>query len=140
MMDTPTTLTYISVVLRGVVHIALTIAALNGLDIFSCDMQNFYLTAECQENIWTCAGPAFDSEAGMIMIVKMVLYGLKSSVAEFCAHLFNTLNFIGLLSTKADTDVWYRPAVKTYRFEYYEYILCYVDDILCISHDPGIVL
>ena len=29
-----------------------------------------------------------------------------------------------------------RPAIKPNGFEYWEYILCYVDDILCISHDP----
>jgi hypothetical protein len=28
------------------------------------------------------------------------------------------------------------PAVKPNGFQYWEYILCYVDDILCISHDP----
>ena len=39
-----------------------------------------------------------------------------------------------------DPDVWYWPALKPNGFEYYEYILCYVDDILCISHDPGIAL
>jgi hypothetical protein len=36
----------------------------------------------------------------------------------------------------ADPDVWIRPAVKPGGFEYYEYILCYVDDVLCISHNP----
>ena len=29
-----------------------------------------------------------------------------------------------------------RSAVKSDKFEYYEYVLCYVDDILSISHDP----
>ena len=51
-----------------------------------------------------------------------------------------TLNDIGFLSTKADPDIWYRPAVKTNGFEYYEYILCYVDSILCISRNPGIAI
>ena len=36
---------------------------------------------------------------------------------------------------KADHDVWYRPAVKPNGFEYYEYVLIFVDDILNISHD-----
>ena len=76
----------------------------------------------------------------MIMIAKMALYGLKSSGAAFCAHLTETLNEIGFLYTNADPDVWYRPAVKPRGFEYYKYIQCYVDDILCISHDPGIAL
>ena len=40
MTDTPTTLTYTSVVLRDLVRIALTITNLNGLGIFSYDTQN----------------------------------------------------------------------------------------------------
>ena len=51
-----------------------------------------------------------------------------------------TLNDIGFLFTKADPYVWYWSVVKHNVFEYYEYILCYVDDILCISHDPVIAL
>ena len=38
MPDTHTTLTYASVVSRDLVHIALTIVALNGIDILSCDI------------------------------------------------------------------------------------------------------
>ena len=74
------------------------------------------------------------------MTVKMALYGLKSSSVAFCAHLAETLNDIGFLYTNSDPDVWYWPVVKPNGFDYYEYILCYVDDILCISHDPGIEL
>ena len=37
--------------------------------------------------------------------------------------------------SKADPDVWLRPAVKPDGFEYYEMILCYVNDFLSIFHD-----
>ena len=46
MMDTPSTLTYAFVVSSDLVRIDLTIAALNGIGIFSCDIKNAYLTAE----------------------------------------------------------------------------------------------
>ena len=46
------------------------------------------------------------------MIVRMALYGLKSSGAVFCDNLADTLNEIGFLSTKVDPDLLYRPAVK----------------------------
>ena len=59
MTETPTTLTYAYVVSRDSVHIALTIADLNGLYIFSCDINNAYLNSECQENIWARSGPVF---------------------------------------------------------------------------------
>ena len=29
-----------------------------------------------------------------------------------------------------------RPVVKPGGYQYWEYVLCYVDDILCISHKP----
>ena len=48
MTDTPATLTYASVVSRLLVSIALTTADLNGIKIFSCDIQNAYLTDYCQ--------------------------------------------------------------------------------------------
>jgi hypothetical protein len=69
------------------------------------------------------------------MLVKKALYGLKSSGAAFHAHLAETLYDLGYTSTKADPDVWIRPATKPDGFKYYEMLLVYVDDVLCISHD-----
>ena len=138
MTDTPNTLTYSFVVSRDSVRIALTIAALNELSVMACDIQNAYLTAECREKIWTRAGPEFGSKSGSIMIVKKALYGLKGSGAAFRAHLAEKLHDIGFIPTRADPDVWRRPAVKPDGFKYYEYILCYVDNLL--GHDAQLVL
>ena len=70
------------------------------------------------------------------MIVVRVLYGLKSSGAAFLALPAETLYDLGYLPKKADPDVWIRLSVKANGFEYYEFVLCYVDDVLSISHDP----
>ena len=140
MADTPNTLTYSSVVSHDSIRISLTIAALNALSVMACDIQNAYLTAECRERIWTPAGPEFGSESGLVMVVKKALYGLKGSGAAFRAHLAEKLHDIGFIPTCADPDVWHRPAVKPDGFEYYEYILCYVDDLLAISHNAQKVL
>ena len=43
------------------------------------------------------------------------------------------LDEVGFQSTVADPDVWIRPAIKPDGSEYYEYVLCYVDDILAAS-------
>ena len=59
------------------------IAALNNLDLLACDIQNAYLMAGCREKIFTRAGPEFGSEQGELMVVKMALYGLKSSGTAF---------------------------------------------------------
>ena len=71
--ETPAMLTYSSVVSRDSVRIAFTVAALNGLDVMTCDIQNAYLTADCREKIWTRAGPEFGSEAGAIMFIRKAL-------------------------------------------------------------------
>ena len=106
----------------------------------ACDIQNAYLTADCCEKIWTRVGPEFGSEAGMIMFIRKALYGLRSSGATFRAHLAETLYDIGFVLTQANPDVWRWPAVKEDGFEYYEYVLCYVDNILAISHKAKDVL
>ena len=46
-----------------------------------------------------------------------------------------TLYNLGYTSTKVDPDVWIRPVTKPDGFKYYEMLLVYVDDVLCISHD-----
>ena len=60
----------------------------------------------------------------------MTLYGLKSSGAA------GVLKDIQYQPTKADPDVWIRPAIRKYGSEYYEMVICYVDDVLAISIDP----
>ena len=74
------------------------------------------------------------------MLICKALYGLRSSGAAFRAHLAETLYDIGFVPTRADPDVWRWPAIKEDGFEYYEYVLCYVDDILAISHKARDVL
>jgi hypothetical protein len=63
------------------------------------------------------------------MLVIKALYGLRSSGAAFRSLLAETLNKLGYKPSYADPDVWMRPAVKANGFEYYEYILTYVDDV-----------
>ena len=107
---TPAALTYASVVSRDSVRICLTIAALNGLKVLACDIQNAYLTAMCREKIWTIAGPEFGSDAGKIMLITKALYGLKSSGAAFRALLSEVIWDLGYRPSRADPDVYMRPA------------------------------
>ena len=135
--STPSSLTYSSVVSRDSVRLAFLIAALNDLEVIACDIQNAYLTAPCREKVFTVAGPEFGSDCGKVFLITRALYGLKSSGAAFRSFLADHLHDIGYRSCLADPDVWMRPAMKPNGFKYWEYILCYVDDILCISHDPN---
>ena len=54
--DTPTLITYSSVVSRDSVRIAFTYAALIGMDVWAADIGNVYLNAKCRERIWTVIG------------------------------------------------------------------------------------
>ena len=108
---------------RESVQLALTILALNGLDILAFDIQNSYQTVHCRDLIWTMAGPKFGLEEGSIMVVKMFLCGLKASGAAFRAKLASLLHNIGYTPSKEDPDVWIRPAIKSDRTEYYKYSL-----------------
>ena len=56
MTETPKCMTYSSVVGREKVRIALTIAALNDLQVKVGNVMNAYVTALCSEKIWTVLG------------------------------------------------------------------------------------
>ena len=56
--------------LRDSVQIMLLTAALDGLQVMACDIQNAYLTVNCRDKIWMYAGPEFGSERGVPMIIK----------------------------------------------------------------------
>ena len=70
----------------------------------------------------------------------MDLYVLNSSGAAFCSLLAETLHELNYINSKADPDVYMQPAVKPNGFEYDEYVLCYVDDILSIYHCPDVTM
>jgi hypothetical protein len=48
---------------------------------------------------------------------------------------------MGYTSCKADPDLWLKSVTRPEdSVRYYAYILCYVDNILCIHHDPMSVM
>jgi len=53
------TITYASVVSQETMHLALTIAALNDLEVKVCNVLNAYITAPVKEKVWTVLGPEF---------------------------------------------------------------------------------
>jgi hypothetical protein len=136
----PASVTYSTVVSRDSVRLILLLAALNDLDVLGADIQNAFLTAPNREKVWIRAGPEFGPEEGKTFIVVRALYGLKSASFSFRSFAAEKLDSLGFKSSEADPDVWLRPAVKADGEEYYEYILMYVDDILCVSVDPRTVL
>ena len=136
MTEAPKTLTYASVVSRESVRIALTLAALNDLEVKTADIENAYLTAPVSEKIWCKLGPEFGDEAGRTAIIVRSLYGLKSAGASFRNHLADCMRHLGWSSCLADQDLWMKAEVRPDdNFKYYAYALLYVDDILVIHHN-----
>ena len=141
MTETPAVMTYASVVSRDTVRIALTIAALNDLEVKASDIQNAFLTAPCEEKIWTILGPEFGVEEGSKAKIVRALYGLKSAGGSFGRHLADCMRTLGYTSSKGDPDLWFRAKTRpSDNLRYYEYVLLYVDDCLCVSHDATAAL
>lgn len=135
MTNPPQEITYSSIVSRDSVRIAFLLVALNGVDLLATDIGNAYLNALPREKIYTTASPEFGAELqGRHVLIVQALYGLKSSGAAWRAHLASTLASLGFHSCLADPDVWYHSANKADGYEYYEYVLVYVDDVLVFSH------
>ena len=125
---------YAGVVPRETLRIVFTYATLNELDIMAADIQNAYLTAPTSEYFYIFCAPEFGSEnIGKRVNVKRALYGTKSAVKYFRSHLRDCMDHLGYSSYKSDLDLWIRLARRDSGEEYYEYMLLYVDDYMCVS-------
>ena len=70
---------------------------------------------------------------GRIAVIRLALYGLKSSGFAWRSHLAETLRSCDFTMCYADNDVWMRPAEKVDGTKSFEYVLVYTDDILVVS-------
>ena len=102
-------MTYSSVVYRNSVQIALSIAALNNLDVLDCELQNAYFMMDCIEWVWVTSSPEFGSEDGNNMLVIKALYGLKSSGAAFMDFQIKTMYTMNESTSYAEPDIWLQP-------------------------------
>jgi hypothetical protein len=114
---------------------------LNALDILGANAQNAYLNAPVREKVYITCGPEFGkSMEGCYALIVCALYGLKLSGAAWRAHLAATMEKLHFISCLADPDIWLRAAQKHDGTTYYEYVLIYTNDFLCISTDPKKIL
>ena len=95
MTKAPAAVTYARVVSRETVCIALTIVALNDLQVKCGDVLNAYITAPFMELIWNTLGTEFGDDQGKTEIVVHAFYGLKSSDADFHKHLGKCMSVLG---------------------------------------------
>ena len=117
MTETPKCMTYSSVVGRETVRIALTISALNNLQVNAVDVMNAYVTAPCSEKIWTVLGKEFGYDQGKKAVIVRALYGLKSFSAAFHAHLADCMRSMVYTTCRGDNDLWMKPNIDPDRDE-----------------------
>jgi hypothetical protein len=67
--EAPSSITYSSVVSRDSIHLAFLIAALNDINIMSCDLENAYLNAPCREKIWFEGGIECGEDQGKVCVI-----------------------------------------------------------------------
>jgi hypothetical protein len=139
--NAPHVMTYARVISRDSVRIALTLAVLNDLDVMMGDIENAYLTAPITEKFWTMLGYEFGDDAGKRALIVRALYGLKSAGAAFRNHLASCMDHLGWKPCLDYLDLWMKEETcPDDGVKYWAYILIYVDDILCVHHDPGTFL
>ncbi|KAL7530453.1 LOW QUALITY PROTEIN: hypothetical protein ACHAXR_003504 [Thalassiosira sp. AJA248-18] len=139
--DDPKVKTYSSVVSQNTVRRALTLAALNNLEVKEGDIMNAYVTAPVTEKIWTVLGPEWGDQKGKKAIVIHALCGLKSSGAAFRAHSADCMRHLDIDIPCADpTCLWLESIIDLSEAEYYSYILCYIDNASVVHHNAMSVL
>ena len=112
MTDIPKCMTYSIVVGRETVCIALTIAALNDLQVKAGDVMNSYVTAPCRKKIWTVLGKEFVTDQGKKAIIVRALYGLQYSGAAFRANLADCMRSMGYTPCRGDNDLCMKPEIN----------------------------
>ena len=141
--NVPASSKYSSVASRDSVRICLLLAALNDLDVLMADIGNAYLNAPCKERVHVKCGPElFGAEhQGKHAVIVRALYGLASAGNSWRHHFSTAIRTeLGYTSTTADPDVYRRTEHHPNGKAYYSYLVVYVDDILCIHHQPKVVM
>ena len=129
--ETPTESVYSGVVSLQGIRLITFIAELNDLELWGTDVGNAYLESYTKEKVCFIAGPEFGELEGHTMQMIKAQYGLKSSGKCWHDRLFDVLSDMGFKPSKAESDIWMRDCG-----DHYEYIACYVDDLLIASRNP----
>jgi len=131
--DIPLETVYSGVVTLKSLRMIIFIGELNGMPVWGGDVGNAYLEAITREKVFIIAGPEFGELQGHILVVYKALYGLKLSGKMWHERLSDSLRDLGFAPSKADPDVWMRPAKDK---SCYEYVAVYVDDLAFAVQKP----
>jgi Reverse transcriptase (RNA-dependent DNA polymerase) len=95
------------------------------------DISLAYLEAYTQEKVCFIAGTEFGPLQGHLLVIDRALYGLQTSGASWHDRLADVLRDMGYFQCKADHYLWIKDCDT-----HYEYVLVYVDDLMCIDSHP----
>ena len=130
-------MTYPSVVSRDTVCIGFLMLPLNVLYIIDEDIQIVLLEAPTQEKILFYADDEWKAYKDRVVVGIHALYGLKYIALQLRNHLSEILgNKLGFRYSLADPDLWYKASTSPDGFDYYSYIIVYMDDLLIINKFP----
>ena len=133
--------TYVGVVSREIVRIALTYAPSMDLMSFAADIRNAYLQVPSSCKNYIICGPEFGLEnEGKVALIHHALYGGKSARRDFRNHLHSCMHILGFKSCPAPPDVWLHLALKSDRTPGCDYVLLYTDDTLVINENAVSIL
>ena len=133
--DTPVDSVYSGVVSLPGVRIVTYLAEHNDLELWGTDIGNAYLESFTKEKVCFVAGPEFGELEGCTLIILKAQYGLRSSGARWHDKLFDVLSSMGFSPSKAEGDIWMKDCG-----DHYEYIACYVDDLMIASRKPQSII
>ena len=135
------TIMHVSIVLREMARITLMTATLNDCDVNLGNILNAYVQVHVTEKGQTTLGPDFGKDARKTAVIIRDLNSLKSAGATFRSHLTRDMKYLGYESCKAYLNLCHKPEIRPKdEVQYYSYLLCYADDILCIHHDVDAML
>ena len=140
MTNAPATTTYASIVSRETVKIALMITAINDLEAELFDILNVHIETPVTKKVWTTLGPEFSKDSRKTAVIVRGLHGLKLAGAAFISHVARCMESLGYKPCRTNLNLWLKHEIRPEDgFQYYSYLLYYVDDILYIYHNVDAV-
>ena len=102
-------------------------------NLLAGDIGNAYNNAYTKEKIYSRAGIEFGDKAGVKVIVRKALYGLKGSANAWWIQLSDDLCSVRFTRSRINLSVWYKKRDDGTR---YDYIATHVDDFIVIADEP----
>ena len=104
------------------------------------DILNKYVQALLTEKVQNTLGPKCGKDASKTAAIARALFHLKSEGAAFRSYLARCMESMCYVSCKTNSDLLLKPEIRPEdRVQYCSYLLCYVNDILCIHHKDGVI-